>query len=63
MNLVSILVAPFAIREFSWGMRGIVIITCLVLLGIAVAFSKRGSLAKHAVEHPELLTESAGEKV
>lgn len=63
MNLVSILVAPFAIREFSWSVRGVVIVTCLVLLGIAVAFSKRGSLAEQAVAQPELLTGSAGQKL
>jgi K(+)-stimulated pyrophosphate-energized sodium pump len=46
MNLVSILVAPFAIRGFSWGVRGIIVVACLILLGIAVTFSKRGSIAE-----------------
>jgi K(+)-stimulated pyrophosphate-energized sodium pump len=45
MNLVSILVAPFAIRQFSWATRGAILAVCLVLLGIAVSFSKRGSIA------------------
>ena len=49
MNLVSILVAPFAIREFSWGTRGVIIAVCLILLGIAVGFSKRGSIATAAM--------------
>jgi K(+)-stimulated pyrophosphate-energized sodium pump len=49
MNLVSILVAPFAIREFSWGTRGVIIAVCLILLGIAVGFSKRGSIAKEGM--------------
>jgi K(+)-stimulated pyrophosphate-energized sodium pump len=46
MNLVSILVAPFAIREITGTVRAAVIIVCLILLGIAVAFSKRGSLGE-----------------
>ena len=48
MNLVSIMVAPFAIREFSWAMRGTIVVACLILIGIAVAFSKRGSIAAKA---------------
>jgi K(+)-stimulated pyrophosphate-energized sodium pump len=50
MNLVSILVAPFAIREISWTVRGGVILLCLILLAIAVAFSKRGSIAKQFMD-------------
>jgi K(+)-stimulated pyrophosphate-energized sodium pump len=46
MNLVAILIAPFAIREISWTVRVVVILLCVILLAIAVAFSKRGSLAK-----------------
>jgi len=48
MNLVSIMVAPFAIREFSWAVRGTIVVACLILIGIAVAFSKRGSIAAKA---------------
>jgi K(+)-stimulated pyrophosphate-energized sodium pump len=46
MNLVSILVAPFAIRDFPWAVRGTIVVVCLILLGVAVAFSKRGSIAE-----------------
>lgn len=49
MNLVSILVAPFAIREFHWTVRGAVVLLCLILLGVAVAFSKRGSILKEEI--------------
>jgi len=45
MNLVSIMVAPFAIRGFPWSVRGAIVAACLILIGIAVAFSKRGSIA------------------
>jgi Na+/H+-translocating membrane pyrophosphatase len=50
MNLVSILVAPFAIRDFSWTTKGVIVAVCLIMLGIAVAFSKRGSIAKEEAE-------------
>jgi K(+)-stimulated pyrophosphate-energized sodium pump len=46
MNLVGILIAPFAIRDIPWGTRAIIGAVCLALLGIAIAFSKRGGLAK-----------------
>lgn len=46
MNLVSILVAPFAIRDLSWGVRGVVVLICVTLIGMAVAFSKRGSIVE-----------------
>jgi K(+)-stimulated pyrophosphate-energized sodium pump len=46
MNLVAILVAPFAIRDLTWQTRGVISLCCLIALGIAVAFSKRGGLAK-----------------
>jgi len=45
MNLVAILIAPFAIRDISWGLRGVVVVACVALLAIAVNFSKRGSIA------------------
>lgn len=44
MNLVSILIAPFATRPLSWTVRGGIILVCLLLLGLAISFSKRGSL-------------------
>jgi len=44
MNLVAILVAPFAIRELGWGVRGPIIAVCVLLLALAVWFSKRGGI-------------------
>ncbi|MBI4530351.1 MAG: sodium/proton-translocating pyrophosphatase, partial [Candidatus Latescibacteria bacterium] len=46
MNLVGILIAPLAIRDLSMGVRGVIIVLCLVALGIAVMFSKRGSIVE-----------------
>ena len=46
MNLVAILIAPFVIRDITWQTRSIIAAICLVLLAIAVGFSKRGGLAK-----------------
>jgi K(+)-stimulated pyrophosphate-energized sodium pump len=46
MNLVGILIAPFAIRQLSWGARGLIIAVCLILLAIAVALSKRGVMGQ-----------------
>ena len=46
MNLVGILIAPFVIRDISWKARAIIAAVCLVLLAVAVMFSKRGGLAK-----------------
>jgi len=46
MNLVSILVAPFATRPLSWTMRGGIVLVCALLLSLAILFSKRGSLAE-----------------
>lgn len=44
MNLVGILVAPFAIRSIPFLTRGVIVLVCLIALGIAVTFSKRGKL-------------------
>jgi K(+)-stimulated pyrophosphate-energized sodium pump len=44
MNLVSILAAPFAIRELGWGIRGPIVALCIALLALAVWFSKRGGI-------------------
>ena len=44
MNLVSLLVAPFAIRDLGWGIRGPIVAVCLALLALAVWFSKRGGI-------------------
>jgi K(+)-stimulated pyrophosphate-energized sodium pump len=64
MNLVSILVAPFAIRGFPWAVRGAIVVVCLILLGVAVAFSKRGGLADELTKAPlQPLTGKAGKNV
>ncbi len=50
MNLVGILAAPFApaaIGEVTLG-RVLIVVLSLVLLGVAVAFSKKGSIAEEA---------------
>jgi K(+)-stimulated pyrophosphate-energized sodium pump len=60
MNLVSILVAPFAIQKYSWPVRGAIIATCLILLGIAISFSKRGSIAEESTRGPVLTGEVGG---
>ncbi len=52
MNLVGILAAPFcttAINDVTLT-RVVVVVVSLVLLGVAVAFSKRGSLAGESNE-------------
>jgi len=46
MNLVAILIAPFIIRDITWQNRVIIGAICLILLGIAVGFSKRGGIQK-----------------
>ncbi len=46
MNLVSILIAPLAIREMSAGTRWFIFLIALVVLGFSVTFSKRGSIAE-----------------
>jgi len=48
MNLVGILAAPFCTTSLSevTGTRIAVVVVSLVLLGVAVAFSKRGSIAE-----------------
>ena len=44
MNLVAILIAPFAIRQFGWGVRGLIIAIAVAALAVAVWFSKRGGI-------------------
>jgi len=44
MNLVGILIAPLVIGNLSFGVRISIVIVCLILLGVAVAFSKRGAI-------------------
>jgi K(+)-stimulated pyrophosphate-energized sodium pump len=46
MNLVAILVAPLAIREISWGVRSLIFGACVLVLGLSVVFSKRGSIVE-----------------
>jgi K(+)-stimulated pyrophosphate-energized sodium pump len=50
MNLVAILAAPFCTATLSevTATRVLVVLVSLVLLGVAVAFSKRGSIAEEA---------------
>jgi K(+)-stimulated pyrophosphate-energized sodium pump len=45
MNLVGILVAPFAIKDLSTGTKVFVSVVCFLVLAVAVMLSKRGSLA------------------
>lgn len=53
MNLVGLLVAPFVVHvhftELSFGRMAVVLI-CIVVLGIGIMFSKRGSLAEEVEE-------------
>ena len=44
MNLVAILIAPLAIRQIGGGTRFMIFLACVVVLGISVLFSKRGSI-------------------
>ncbi len=55
MNLVGILAAPFCTTSLSevTGTRIFVVVLSIVLLGIAVAFSKRGSIAEEQAEAGE----------
>jgi len=45
-NLVAILIAPLAIRQIGGGTRFMIFLACLIVLGLSVAFSKRGSIAE-----------------
>lgn len=45
MNLVGILVAPFAIRDIAIQVRIMIVIVCASFLLLAVLFSRRGGLA------------------
>jgi len=49
MNLVSILVAPFVIRDLSLGIRIALVAGSLLLIAAAVTYSKRGSIAGSAL--------------
>jgi len=46
MNLVAILIAPLAIRQIGGGTRFMIFLACVIVLGLSVAFSKRGSIAE-----------------
>jgi K(+)-stimulated pyrophosphate-energized sodium pump len=46
MNLVAILIAPLAIRDIGGGTRFMVFLACVIVLGVSVAFSKRGSIVE-----------------
>ncbi len=45
MNLVGILVAPFAISGISFEVRATIVVVCLLALAIAVMYSRRGALS------------------
>lgn len=60
MNLVAILIAPVVISNIAVWIKVIIVIVGLILLGIAVAFSNRGSIVEKAVEEAGSATESAG---
>ncbi len=49
MNLVALLVAPIVIQDISTPVRAIVVIMCIILLAIAVMFSKRGGLTAEEI--------------
>ncbi|MFH1875071.1 MAG: sodium-translocating pyrophosphatase [Pseudomonadota bacterium] len=44
MNLVAILIAPFAIRDMTITVKAIISLVCLAALAVAFMFSKRGGL-------------------
>jgi K(+)-stimulated pyrophosphate-energized sodium pump len=46
MNLVGILIAPFAIQDISTAARLTIVLVCLVALAIAVFFNKKSGLEK-----------------
>ncbi len=48
MNLVAILIAPLAIRQMGGGVRFMIFLACVIVLGLSVAFSKRGSIAEES---------------
>ena len=48
MNLVGILVAPFAIGGFGLGIRAVIVGFCVLMLAVAVFFSRRGGVAAAA---------------
>ena len=43
MNLVAIMIAPFIIRDLSWGLRLTIITVALAALTIAITMSKKSS--------------------
>jgi K(+)-stimulated pyrophosphate-energized sodium pump len=55
MNLVAILIAPLAIRDIGWGDRAMIVLACVIVLGLSVLFSKRGSIVE---EEPVATTEA-----
>ena len=44
MNLVAILMAPIAIAPMGPGARTVIVVLCVIALGVAVTFSKRGGI-------------------
>ncbi len=52
MNLVAILIAPLAIRDIGGGTRFMIFLACVIVLGLSVAFSKRGSIVSEEPAGP-----------
>ena len=44
MNLVGILLAPIVIRDISSGVRILIAVICIALLGLAIALNRKGAL-------------------
>ena len=53
MNLVAILIVPFAIRPMPFAVRALIVGIALLILIIAIALSHRGALVLPASEQPE----------
>jgi K(+)-stimulated pyrophosphate-energized sodium pump len=60
MNLVAILAVPVAVEPMSVGLRAAVVMVALVLLGVAVAFSKRKAAHEIAARAPEAEVTAGG---
>jgi K(+)-stimulated pyrophosphate-energized sodium pump len=53
MNLVAILIAPFAVRDLSWTVKGIIVGVCLAALTLAIIFAKRGGVKEMERSYPK----------
>jgi K(+)-stimulated pyrophosphate-energized sodium pump len=57
INLVAILITPLAVRPMGGVTRFMIFLACLIVLGLSVAFSKRGSIVE--AEQPGALKAEA----